>query len=134
YSVLRRVLLEPFRMAGSTGFVTAAFDLERDAPIEPVWLTGPADAILVIDGVFLHRPELRGLWNWSIWLEAPAEVRHERMIARDGADPDPGTPLAQRYARGQELYVEEASPRAAASVIVDNTDADRPHRVLVDTC
>ncbi|MEO8528303.1 MAG: uridine kinase, partial [Pseudolysinimonas sp.] len=60
YSLFRRVLLEPFRMAGSTGFVLAGFDLARDAAIEPVWTTGEADAILLVDGVFLNRPELHG--------------------------------------------------------------------------
>jgi uridine kinase len=134
YSVLRRVLVEPFRMAGSTGFVTAAFDLRRDAPIEPVWLTGPPDAVLVVDGVFLHRPELRGLWNWSIWLDADAGIRAERMAVRDGSVPETGSPLAERYDEGQRLYVADASPREAASVIVDNTDADRPHRVFDDRC
>src|SRR5688572_2573746 len=43
YSVLRRVLLEPFRMGGSTGFQLRGFDLERDVPAESAWMTGPAD-------------------------------------------------------------------------------------------
>ena len=129
YSVLRRVLLEPFRLAGSAAFVTAAFDVARDAAVAPRWITGPADAMLVIDGVFLHRPELRGLWNYSIWLDVPTDVAVARLEERDGAS-DPTT----RYTGGQALYLAEADPRAAADAIIDNSDPDHPRRVFEDSC
>lgn len=128
YDLFRRVLIEPFRMAGSAGFVTAAFDVARDTPVEMEWTTGPQDATLVVDGVFLNRPELRGLWNWSVWLEVPVEVADARLIARDGRG------LTARYLGGQELYLAQARPRAAASAIVDNTDPDRPFRQFADSC
>ena len=112
YDLFRRVLVEPFRMAGSTGFVTAAFDVERDQPLEMQWQTGPADATLIVDGAFLHRPELRGLWNWSIWLEtSPTAATSAEMI-----------------------YVTQAKPRTRASAIVDNTEVEHPRRVFADSC
>jgi uridine kinase len=131
YSVFRRVLIEPFGMNGSTGFVTAAWDEHRDRQIEPKWLSGPVDAMLVIDGSYLNRPELRGLWNASIWLDADAAVREQRMLARDGIEP--GTARAERYDGAQKLY-EKSQPREAATIIVDNTDPDHPHRVFTDSC
>jgi uridine kinase len=65
-SLLRRALIEPFRLGGSTGFVLVGFDAARDIPVEPVWTTGPEDATLIVDGPGMLRPELRGLWNWSV--------------------------------------------------------------------
>ena len=127
--LLRRVLVEPFRLGGSASFVTAAFDLAADRPTPPVWRTAPADATLVIDGVFLGRPSLRGLWNSRFWLEAEPDVVRERLLARDGE-----TSLAPRYAGGQALYLAEANPRARASVIIDTTDPDHPRRVFADAC
>ncbi len=115
YSAFRRVLIEPFRMGGSAAFVPAVFDVHRDAWVEPVWLTGPADAVLVIDGIFLNRPELRGLWDFSIWLETSPQTAAERMSRRDGT-----TSVRQRYLDGRALYLADADPRAAASVVVDN--------------
>src|SRR5690606_9935350 len=88
YDVFRRVLIEPFRLGGSAAFVTAAYDRVRDVPIEPKWRTGPDDIFLVVDGGFLERPELRGVWNYTIWLDADAEVRAERLRERDGIEPD----------------------------------------------
>ncbi|MDP9028787.1 MAG: uridine kinase [Actinomycetota bacterium] len=134
YPTFRRVLLGPFRMAGATGFCTEFFDLARDVPFESRWQTGPADAILIVDGIFLLRPELAGIWNFSIWLDATDDVRRERMIERDGSHPEFDSPLGQRYLGGQELYQLDASPRTAASAIIDNTDVDHPRRQFADSC
>lgn len=130
YSVLRRVLVEPFKLSGSAGFVTAAFDEERDVPLEPKWQTGPPDAILIIDGSYLLRPELRGLWNASIWLDAGDSARGGRMADRGILA---GTPRAERYEGAFVLY-EKTRPRAVATITVDTTDPDHPRRVFSDSC
>jgi uridine kinase len=109
YELFRRVLIQPFKLGGSTGFVTAAFDVERDAQIEMDWKTGPQDATLIVDGAFLNRPELRGLWNFSVWLEV--------------AD-----------ATEQALYIAEAKPREHASAIMDISDPEHPRRLFADSC
>ncbi|HPG74591.1 MAG TPA: uridine kinase [Rhodoglobus sp.] len=128
YDLFRRVLVEPFRLGGSAGFVTAAWDVARDTAVEMAWQTGPQDATLIVDGIFLNRPQLRGLWNYSIWLEVPREIADARLTTRDGA------PAAQRYLGGQALYFAEADPRARATAIVDNSDFDHPRRVFADSC
>jgi uridine kinase len=134
YASFRRVLLGPFRLAGSTGFCTRFFDLERDVLFESSWQTGPADAILIVDGLFLLRPELKGIWNFSIWLDVPDEVRLERMIERDGSHHEAESALGQRYLGAQEQYQRDASPRTAASAIIDNSDYDHPRRQFADSC
>lgn len=120
YDLFRRVLIEPFRMGGSTGFVTAAFDHERNTQIEMDWKTGPRDATLIVDGIFLNRPELRALWNYSVWLEV------------DRATADEAVPARSEDARA--LYLGEASPRTRATAIVDNSDVERPRRIFADSC
>lgn len=107
-SALRRVLVEPFRMGGSTAFVTGVFDPSRDAWVEPKWLTGPSDAILVLDGRFVLRRRLADLWDFRIALEGEAE--------------DPADVIA--YA--------ESDPRVVASVVVDNRDPEHPRRRSFD--
>ena len=129
YSTFRRILIEPFRMGGSTAFVTAAFDFRRDSPIPAKWRSGPRDAILIVDGIFLNRPELSGLWNYSIWLDVDRDTVEERLRHRDGAAPHP-----ERYREGQKMYIAEASPRTAASAIIDNSDWEQPRRLFADSC
>ncbi|BDV30201.1 uridine kinase [Microbacterium terricola] len=138
YATFRRVLIDPFRdgaqTSATTGFQLQAFDLHRDAPVEAAWVTAPRDAVLIVDGLFLHRPELRGIWHWSLWLDAPVDVATARVAQRDGTDPDPAAPSNARYREGNELYLRDADPRAAASAIVDNTDPAHPRRTFRDYC
>jgi uridine kinase len=138
YATFRRVLIDPFREGGqtgaTTGFQLAAFDVARDTAVESAWTTAPRDAVLIVDGIFLNRPELRGLWNWSVWLDVPVDVAAQRLALRDGSDPNPAAPSNARYRDGQELYLKEAEPRAEASALVDNTDLTHPRRVYQDYC
>jgi uridine kinase len=133
YRTLRRVLIDPFRMAGSTGFQLAAFDLRRDAVRLSRWLTAPADTVLIIDGIFLNRAELRDLWDYSILLEVPWDLAYQRLAERDARDPDPGAEANARYREGQELYFADADPRAQASALVDNTDPEHPLRIVPES-
>jgi len=111
YSLLRRVLIDPFHTAGSTGFVLTGFDEERDQPVyQPKWATAGPDAVLILDGVFLNRSELSGAWNYSIWLETPHG---------DAAD---------------AAYIADANPSSLATTIVDNADPAMPKRVFADSC
>jgi uridine kinase len=138
YATFRRVLVDPFRdgtqTSGTTGFQLAAFDVVRDTPVETQWVTAPRDAVLIIDGIFLNRPELRGLWDWSAWLEVPFDVAYARMALRDGCDPDPLAESNRRYYEGQFLYLRDAQPKTTASAIVDNADLAHPRRVYQDFC
>ena len=90
------------RPSATTGFQLAAFDLARDTPVESAWVTAPRDAVLIVDGIFLHRPELRGLWNWSVWLDVPDRRRlRSGMALRDGTDPTPSRRRTRATATGR---------------------------------
>jgi uridine kinase len=134
YLTFRRTLVEPFRMGGSAGFVPAAFDVRRDAKVEPTWLTGPADAVLIVDGVFLNRPELRGLWNYSVWLDVADDVAEQRRADRDRDAPNSRPERNARYSGAHALYVAESKPRTTATAIIDNSDLEHPRRVFADSC
>ena len=131
YALLRRVLLDPFRMGGSTGFELRAFDREADRPFVATWTTAGPDAVLLVDGSYLNRPELRGAWHAVVWLDADPAERDRRVEAREGIVP--GSPLAERYTGAFELYA-KTEPRAAAAVLIENTDPAAPRRAFDDYC
>lgn len=121
YSLFRRVLVDPFHTGGSTGFVLTGFDEVRDQPVfQPKWMSAGPDAILIVDGVFLHRPELSGLWNYSVWLSTPLAAADEPEAARDAAS--------------DVVYLAATKSSEAATTIIDNQDPENPHRVFVDSC
>jgi uridine kinase len=117
YAEMKACLLDPFRN-GEGSLVTKRFDYRLDAPdtvIEPADST----AILVIDGIFLHRDELRHYWNFSVFLDAPFDVSFQRMSRRDGSDPNPDSQSNQRYLKGQQIYFKECRPLERASIVID---------------
>ncbi len=126
YDRLLSDVLAAFGPHGDGRYSARAHDLATDEVLEPVWQIAPRGSVLVVDGLFLHRDELRGSWDVSVWLEVPYEVTCARMAVRDGTDPDPAHPSVARYVGAQEIYREAADPAARADVVVDNADLERP--------
>jgi uridine kinase len=123
YAALDRCVLRPLAHGGSRRFRRRAFDLEADAPVDAPEEIAAADAILVLDGLFLHRDELRGAWDYSLFLDVPFAVSVARCAARGtgSASPDVDDPSNRRYVGGQELYLSRCSPRRRATRVIDNT-------------
>jgi uridine kinase len=98
-----------------------------DAPPEPP--VGP-QAVLLVDGIFLHRPELADLWDARVWVDVPFEVSVPRGNARFGElaaqAADPASEVNARYVGGQRLYLAEVGPAARATWVLDNTDLAAP--------
>lgn len=126
---LRSQLLMPFRSGGER-VRTRVFDWQEDAPVREARVTVPERAVLVFDGVFLLRPELRELWDFSVYLRVPSEITLERALVRDGGVL--GTPdevrrrYEARYVPGQQLYQRECDPERHADLVVDNSDVTNP--------
>lgn len=118
YAALKRCLLEPFR-GGASQVQTAYFDHRADQEViatQPVSTKG----LLLLDGIFLHRDELCGLWDFSMFLNVPFEVSYRRMSERDGSNPDPLAAENSRYYDGQRLYLDACRPHLRATVSIDN--------------
>jgi uridine kinase len=124
-------LLRPLGPAGDRLIRCRAFDHRADAAVDPPVEEAAVDAILLFDGIFLQRPELREHFDLTIFLDVPFEVTIARMVVRDGADPNVEAASNRRWVGGQRLYLAECDPRARADVVVDNADWRAP-RVLRD--
>ncbi len=126
---LEEELLSPF-LAGNGLVRTRVFDYRTDQAVDGEYEAVPPSATLIIDGVFLLRPELRRWWNLAIYVHVPDEVSLARAIARDsdvyGGPEETEMKYRSRYLPGQALYRMEAHPQDAALIVIDNSDADRP--------
>jgi uridine kinase len=103
-SKLRRMLVEPFRLGGSAAWVPRAFDAAADRDVQATWVTGPKDALLIVDGALSGRESLAGLWNFSVWVEG-----------------------GEAAGRGTEA-------RARSLAVIDNADPEHPRRLFDDAC
>lgn len=126
YAQLRAVLLDPLGPGGSGRYRTAIFDYHADAPVVMPEAQAAGGDILVFDGIFLHRPELRSCWDYSIFLEISPDIACRRCAARDGGSPDPHAPENCRYVMGQAIYLRSCAPKEHATVVIDNEDIEAP--------
>lgn len=132
YGGLKRSLLDPLSPGGSLTYRTAIFDHVSDGVVAPPERKATAGSVLVFDGLFLHRPELRAYWDFSIYLDAPFEITVPRGASRgpNFGDPDPTAASNERYVGGNILYFREASPKKHATVVINYGDFSRPRIVL----
>ena len=126
YDAFRRVVVEPFRRGEPV--TPAVNDVDADEPVRPDPVTVGPDTVLLVDGIFLQRPELADVWDATVWVDVPFTVSVPRGNARfgDGHDPDPEAEPNHRYVGGQRLYLAAADPRSRATWVLDNTDLERP--------
>ncbi len=131
YAALRHELLDPLGPGGSGRYRTAIFDQPADRPIVTDQAVAPAGAVLILDGIFLHRPELRACWDLSIFLDVAFAVSIPRGASRGPGfgSPDPAAASNRRYIDGQRRYLRECRPSGAATVLIDHNDLGHP-RIL----
>ena len=122
----RRYVLDPLGPGGSGRYRPAGHSLETDTILSPPELPAASNAVILVDGLFLHREELAAGWDFSIFLDVPFTVSAARMAVRDGTPADPEHPAMHRYVGGQRLYFADRDPAALATVVVENSDPDRP--------
>ncbi|MGP4018049.1 uridine kinase [Saccharopolyspora sp. 5N708] len=131
YATLRRRVLDPLGPGGSRRYQPAAHDLATDLPVSPPHRHAAPGAVLVVDGLFLHRDELADVWDLSVFLRVPFHVSVARMAARDGGVADPEHPGVARYVQGQRRYFAACTPWQRADLVIDNTDWSAPTLVSV---
>ena len=121
----------PLGPGGTRRYRRAVFNYRTDSEAIAPFETAGEDAILLFDGVFLHRPELLSYWDLSLFLDAPFEVTIPRAAVRDGSSPDVHAPENRRYVEGQKLYLQTCEPRRSAAVVINNANLPSPEIVAV---
>jgi uridine kinase len=129
YPALLDQCLLPF-LNGEARIRTTAFDHRSDARENAEATAVAARAVLIVDGVFLLRPELRELWTVSVYLRvSPAETlrrAHGRDLELFGSCEEIERRYLGRYLPGQALYRERADPERLAHILVDNERPGAP--------
>lgn len=119
-------VLGPLGPGGSRRYRPRGHDLATDEVLDGSFVLAPEGAVLVVDGLFLHRAELEGLWDFTVFLGVPFAVTAARMALRDGTHPDPEHPSMARYVQAQRRYFSERAPWTRSDVVVANADIERP--------
>jgi uridine kinase len=126
YDLIRADLLEPLLPGGSRRV--------RTKHIDPLtgqrWEAPPArvddESLLIVDGVFLLRPELSSHWDMVVFLIMDFDLVQKRGADRDQAWEPSWEAAAElyrtRYIPSEQLYIHEVDPVSRADIVLDMTD------------
>jgi uridine kinase len=121
-AALQSRVLSPLAGSGGRGTEIAgsSLDLELDVPTltDPI-IVDPA-SIIIVEGIFLHRDELAGAFDFTVFLDIPFDVSVQRMHVRDGSVSNADDPSVRRYVEGQKLYLGTCAPRQRANFVIRN--------------
>ena len=126
YDSLIQHVFSPLSVQGDGWYSSRSYDAQTDEYKLADVTLAPANALIVVEGMFLHRDELVTHWDCSVFLDVPFTETAARMAVRNGSNPDPEHASMHRYVGGQRLYFDAAQPWERATFIVDNTDYSAP--------
>ncbi len=130
FAALKEHVLDPLGLAGAGVVRTAIIDLATDQPIVDSLEEVTSRSVVIVDGSFLQRPEVRAGWDVVIFLRTSFEAAERRGVARDadhlGGEANARMAFRDRYHAAQRRYVDECDPERAADVVVDVEDPADP--------
>ena len=133
YDAFRAKVIAPFRRGEPVA-------LEHRSRVDDAVLDDPSmfhpeeRAVLVVEGVFTLRPEIRGIWHTTALLDVPIDIAFARCVERDGWDPADDAILNRTFFAAERIYLHEVHPRTVTNATFDVTDVEHPRRVFADAC
>jgi len=132
YMYLINTILLPLKNGLSIDDYIDFYDKETDQYIRK-HIKIPAGSIVIIEGVFLQRSELRKFFDYVIYIDVDKETRRKRVLERDsyiGSLQDINEKYEQRYFPAEEIYVKEYDPAHLADEVISETGLFRYKQIL----
>jgi uridine kinase len=79
---LRNQVLEPLRAGRAARYQRYDWDADEMG----AWIDVPPHGITIVEGIYSSRAELSHFYDFVIWVDAPADLRLQRGIERDGEE------------------------------------------------
>jgi uridine kinase len=130
YALLVERVLRPLGPGGDRRYVVRAFDVAADAKIDSPHVEAPLGSIGIFDASFLLRPEIRGAFDYRIFVQTTFEEAERRGVRRDaaalGGEDEARRLYRVRYHEAQRIYFREAEPLKHADALFINDDVENP--------
>lgn len=122
YDYLIKEILEPIKRDEEIQKVIELYDKENDKyNVKQIYI--PKGAILILEGVFLQRKELKDYLDFTIYLDVEKEIRLKRVLKRDGYIGDAEDikcKYEKRYFPAEDRYLIEYNPIENADLVLKN--------------
>jgi uridine kinase len=106
---LRDQVLLPLRSGRRAAY--QRYDWGTDALAE--WHAIPEVQVVLVEGIYVLHCELRALYDVTVWIDCPREVRLARGLARDGPAARPQ--WEEEWMPAEDRYIASQQPDRAAS-------------------
>jgi Uridine kinase len=93
------------------------YDWDADSMAE--WHAVPAQGVVIVEGNYSTRAELRDFYDFRIWVQAPDEVRLARGVERGGENTRDR--WLNEYMPEEERYLAAQEPWRFADLVIDGT-------------
>ena len=78
------------------------------------------EGTVIADGIFIHTPEIRDVWDLSVWLDVDRATARARALTRDASwMEDAVSRYDRRYGPAEDRYLEEIDPASLADIVVN---------------
>ena len=81
----------------------------------------PKGSVVLTEGIFLQREELRGAFDLMVYIDVPEEERLKRVLLRDGYIGDEKAireKYEKRYFPAERYYAEKYRPAGSADIVI----------------
>lgn len=136
YEGLTHYLLKPLRYDVEKIYKTAIYDFRTENVINQDYKIADNDTFLIMEGVFMLRPEIYKYWDYKIFLHVDFEEVINRVKIRDkylfGSPEEIEARYRGKYIKGQQLYLSEVEPYYNCDVVINNNDYNNPQIINSD--
>ena len=115
---LRAEALEPLRAGQVASW--HPFDFESRVGLDSRVMTCAPASVIILEGAYSSRPELGDLIDLSVLVEAPDQLRRERLLTREGAKYM--STWRAIWEPAEDHYFETVRPRSSFNLIVMSDD------------
>jgi len=127
-------VLAPLGPGGSGSYLPQVLDLAKDEYVDRPLISPASDAVLVVDGSFLQRPQLEGFWDFVVFVDTQLAICRQRGIDRDHEQlggRDKATEMYdERYQPAARNYLLTHGPADSADLRVVNNDFETPELMI----
>lgn len=132
-AVLTCILL-PLGPGGNREYKVGQFDFRTDTPAIFSRQVASSDAVLIFEGIFLHRPVFFPNWDFTVFVDTSFDVTIQRAFKRDQYLFETKEKIReiyqQRYIPGQKIYLAKHKPLEKANVVFKNDDIEHPELIV----
>ena len=120
YDYFIQHVLQPLRNGQDFNDSITFYDKENDCYFSRQ-VTIPVGSLVIVEGIFLQREELRDMFDYMIYLDISEETRLQRVLKRDGyigSQQQIHDKYENRYFPAERIYIREYNPVAMADYVI----------------